>query len=140
MKRYKLTSLLLFLLFAGFFASCTDDWDDILADPVDKFLGNWKANEMSSVYGGPYVYNVTIARNPGNSAEILISNFYMQGWNEKARALVTGNSFTIMQQTICDGTITIKGSGQFSGGKITLTYSANDGADLDNVTATYEKR
>jgi hypothetical protein len=85
------------------------------------------------------VYDVSIARNPSNSTEILISNFYMQGWNERARALVTGNSLTILEQAICDGSILIKGSGQFSGGRITLTYTANDGADLDHVSATYSR-
>lgn len=121
------------------FTSCIEDDDDPFSDPVDKFLGSWKANESSTLYGGPFVYDVSITRNPTNSAEILISNFYMQGPNEKARALVTGNILTIMEQTICNGSITIKGSGQYLAGKITLNYTTNDGADLDHVTATYQR-
>lgn len=140
MKRYKLTPIFLLILFAGFFTSCIDEIDDPFADPVEKYLGNWKASESSTLYGPGYVYDVSITRNPSNSNEILISNFYMQGWNEKARALVTGNSITILEQAICDGSILIKGNGQFSGGRITLTYTADDGADLDNVSATYTRR
>lgn len=140
MKRFKLTPIFLLILFAGFFTSCIDEIDDPFADPVEKYLGNWKASESSTLFGPGYVYDVSISRNPSNSTEILISNFYMQGWNEKARALVTGNSLTILEQAICDGSILIKGNGQLSGGKITLTYTADDGADLDNVSATYTKQ
>jgi len=140
MKRFKLTPIFLLILFTGFFTSCIDEIDDPFADPVEKYLGNWKASESSTLFGPGYVYDVSISRNPSNSTEILISNFYMQGWNEKARALVTGNSLTILEQAICDGSILIKGNGQFSGGKITLTYTADDGADLDNVSATYTKQ
>lgn len=140
MKRYKLTPVFLLIFFAGFFSSCIDEIDDPFADPIEKYLGSWKASESSTLFGPGYVYDVSIARNPSNSTEIMISNFYMQGVNERARALVTGNSLTILEQAICDGSILIKGSGQFSGGRITLNYTADDGADLDHVSATYSRR
>jgi hypothetical protein len=140
MKRKKITLGFLLIFLLGFFAACTDAFEDPFADPVEKYLGNWKATETSTVFGPGYVYNVTITRNPSNSTEVLISNFYMQGVQEKARALVTGNSLTILEQTICDGSIEIKGNGQFSAGRITLNYTAFDGADLDNVSATYTRQ
>ena len=140
MKVFRKISSLLLIFSFFFLASCTEEFEDPFADPVDKYLGNWKATESSTLYGSGYVYDVSIARNPSNSAEILISNFYMQGVQEKARALVTGNSLTIMEQTICDGTITIEGSGQYVSGKIELTYTALDGADLDYITASYAPR
>lgn len=127
------------LLLALFLTSCTEVFEDPFGDPVDKFLGNWKVNEVSSLYGGHYVYDVSITRNPDNSTEILISNFYMQGPNEKARALVSGYNITIPEQTICNGTISIKGNGLKIGGVITLNYSANDSADLDKVSATFRR-
>lgn len=127
------------LLFTFILTSCVDDWEDPFGDPVEKFLGNWKVTEQSTLFGGQYNYDVSISRNPQNHAEILISNFYMQGPGELARALVYGNAITIMQQTICNGTITIKGSGQFNAGVITLVYTANDGADIDNVSANYRR-
>lgn len=117
-----------------------DEIEDPFGDPVDKYLGDWKATETSILYGSGYVYDVTIIRNSSNSLEILISNFYMQGVQERARALVTGNNLTMVEQTICDGTITIEGSGHYISGKIELTYTALDGADLDQVTAVYVRR
>lgn len=115
--------------------SCSTDLDDIFTDPVEKFLGNWKCEEESEIYGPGYVFDVVITVNPDNSSEILIANFYHQGMNEKARALVTGNILTIMEQTICDDTIIIKGNGQYKDGEVRMEYTANDGADLDHVTA-----
>lgn len=115
--------------------SCSTEVDDVFADPVEKFLGNWKCEEESEIYGSGYVFDVVITINPENSSEILIANFYHQGMNERARALVTGNTVTIMEQTICDDTIIIKGSGRYKDGEVHLEYTANDGADLDHVKA-----
>lgn len=135
----KMTCLLYFISFF-LLTSCMDEIEDPFGDPVDKYLGDWKATETSILYGSGYVYDVTIIRNSSNSLEILISNFYMQGVQERARALVTGNNLTMVEQTICDGTITIEGSGHYISGKIELTYTALDGADLDQVTAVYVRR
>ncbi len=127
--------LIIFSLFLIY--SCEEDNADVIPDedPVEKFLGNWKCAEDSEVYGSGYVFDVIITRNPGNSSEILIANFYHQGMNEKARALIAGNNVIIMKQTICDDTIEIEGSGKYSGGEVNLEYTAYDGADLDNVVA-----
>ncbi len=127
----------LFLLFL--LHSCSTENDQIFIDPVEKFIGKWKCEEESEVYGSGYVFDVVITVNPENSSEILIANFYHQGMNEKAKALVTGNIITIMEQTICDDTIIIKGSGHFKNGEVHMDYTANDGADLDHVTARLYK-
>lgn len=122
------------------FNACTDELDfDPFADPADKFLGTWKAEESSLVYGDGFVYTVNIRINPDNSSEVLISNFYYQGEAVEARALVTGNTLTIMQQSICDDSIEIQGSGTYASEKINLEYTANTGADLDEVTAVYTR-
>jgi hypothetical protein len=113
--------------------------DDPFADPVDKFLGTWKVNEREVPPEGLWVYDVTISRNPSNSAEILVSNFNYQGTSERARALVTGNSITFPVQKICDDTIEIRGSGTFSNREVSLSYTTDDGADRKNFTATYYK-
>ena len=128
-----------FLIIGIVFTSCEIDQEEPYADPVEKFLGEWKCEETSEVYGPGYNYDVIITRNPENSTEIVIANFYMQGMRETAIALVTGNSMTIYEQKICDDTIIIEGSGRYEKGEIHLTYTANDGADLDNVMARYYK-
>lgn len=137
-KPYRLLLLMplvcLFLLQA-----CIDEMgDDPFADPVLKFLGEWKAEESTTIYGQAH-YKVTITRNPSNFSEVLISNFYLQGDDIKARALVTGNVLTIMRQKICDDTIEINGTGTYIQGRIQLQYTAHTGADLDQVTAVYTR-
>ena len=127
--------VIIFIIASIFFFGCEEDGFEI--DPVDKFLGEWKCEESSTVYGPGYNYDVVISRNPANSTEVVIANFYMQGINEKAIALVTGNTLTILKQTICDDTIEIEGSGSYRNGEIIMSYTANDGADLDHVSARY---
>ncbi|HSV77102.1 MAG TPA: hypothetical protein VLH37_08755 [Bacteroidales bacterium] len=144
MKNIKSTSRwfsigLVVLLVAVLAGGCAEEFDDPFADPVDKFLGNWKATESSQVFGSGYVYDVNISRIPGRFSEVYIRNFYMQGQDQRASALITGNNLNISQQTIANGTITIRGSGQFSAGVITLNYTAHSGADLDVVTAVLRR-
>ncbi len=115
-----------------------DDIHDDL-DPVEKFLGKWKCEESSVVYGDGYNYDVEITRNPQNSYEILIANFYFQGMQEQAVALITGNVLTIPKQIICEeeGGIEIKGNGIYENGEINLEHTAFTGADMDTVIAKY---
>ncbi len=132
----KATKVLFLFISLTLFFSCEETTDVIPdADPLDKFLGEWKCAEDSEVYGSGYVFDVKITRNPDNSSEILIANFYHQGMNEKARAMVVRNSLIIMKQTICDDTIEIEGSGRYADGEVNMEYTAFDGADLDNVVA-----
>lgn len=122
------------------FVSCEDILvDDPFADPIEKFLGTWKAHETKDPFDGLWVYDVVITRNPQNSTEILISNFNLQGSRERARAMITGNMVIIPVQYICDNTIRIEGSGSYRDGEITLSYTTNDGADLKRFNATYFK-
>lgn len=135
------SKLLLIILF-GFmfsFVSCIEDMDDPFADPVEKFLGSWRCEEEGSISGGGWNYPVNISRNPENSAEILIQNFNLQGNSERARALITGNNMTIPTQLICDDTIEIKGSGTYSNGQVSFSYSTNDGATLENFSGRFYK-
>lgn len=119
---------------------CIDELvEDPFGDPVDKYLGTWAVQESSTLFGDGYAYSVNIDRNPQNSSEVLISNFYYQGHNVQARALVTGNTLTIIEQGICDDSIIVKGSGTWISGRINLQYTANTGADLDEVTAVYSQ-
>ncbi|MBS4014291.1 MAG: hypothetical protein KGZ97_11125 [Bacteroidetes bacterium] len=108
----------------------------------NKFLGTWKVSELSSYYGPPpMTYNVNISASNDDVDEIIISNFFNMGSSEKVYAYVSGNSVTIPSQTICDDSITVSGSGSFrsSSNDISLSYSTNDGAVLDNLSATLTK-
>lgn len=123
----------------SFTACIDDDVDDIFGDPIEKYLGTWRCEEQGSISGGGWNYEVRIIRNPSNTSEILIENFNLQGFNEKARALVTSNTMTIPQQNICDNTLEIKGNGSYSNNQISLSYTTNDGATLETFTGRFYK-
>jgi hypothetical protein len=137
----KLLNVFLFsFIFVFSFTSCEDDdFDDLFSDPVEKFLGTWKCEESGDINGNFGPFTVEVVVNPENSTEVLIKNFNYQGMDEKARAIVAGNTITIPRQKICDGTIEIQGSGIFSDGGFSITYKTNDGADEENISAIFYK-
>ena len=111
----------------------------MFGDPVEKFLGKWKCEESGDINGNFGPFDVEIVMNPENSTEVLIKNFNYQGMDEKARAIVAGNTITIPRQKICDGSIEIQGSGSYSNSEFTITYKTNDGADEENISAIFYK-
>lgn len=124
---FSITALSLVIL-----SSCTIE--DPNFDERDDFTGSWICSEQSTIYGNSN-YNVNITKHSTDTTKILIGNFYQLGSSHQASAIVSGNSFSIPNQTI-DGN-TVFGSGQLVGGNINLSYSVNDGSATDNVTATY---
>ncbi len=135
MKSVKLIS---FLLFTLFIFSCTEESD--IFNPVDDrdaFLGTWNVDETCN----RIPYQVTIVKDPTNSSQVIITNFWLIGPDEKAPyAIVAGNSIVIPQQNIYNNEKTIvKGSGILNKNIIEWEYTVNDGADLYTCIATYEK-
>ncbi len=138
--RPRFLSLLFVIILAISFTSCEeDDLDGMFGDPVENFLGTWNCFETGDIFGDFGPFTVQIIRNPDNSSEVLIKNFNYQGMDVSARAIIAGNTITIPRQGICDDTIEIKGSGAFGRGEISLTYTTDDGADLENITARFYK-
>lgn len=131
--------VILAISFLALYSCQEDDLDDMFADPVEKFLGNWKCFETGDLQGSFGPFDVQIIRNPSNTSEVYIRNFNFQGMNEQARAIIAGNTITIPRQRICDDTIEIVGSGSFANGEINLIYKTNDGADEENITARFYK-
>ncbi len=140
MKKYYRLLLLPLAFSLLLMQGCVDELgQDPFADPMDKYLGTWNVEESSTIYGDGFVYTVNITRNPQNASEVLISNFYYQGDNVQARAVIAGNIITIIEQGICDNSIVVRGSGTWISGRINLQYTANTGADLDEVSAIYTR-
>lgn len=137
MKKNILLLILAALILTIFSCELLEDPDP--SDPRDNFVGNWNVNEVSSLYGTTN-YNVTIIYDPGNSSQVLIKNFYHFGLEIETYAIPTLTSITVPEQSVCNHTV--KGAGKLSSNKnsIDWTYSANDGADIDNVTATFTKQ
>lgn len=126
------------LFFVLFLVSCVEDSDIINPqDDRDAFLGTWNVDETCL----RLPYQVTIVKDPTNSSQVIITNFWLMGPGEKAPyAIVAGSHIEIPQQNIFnDGNTIVKGSGELIKKKIDWVYSINDGADLYSCTATYEE-
>ena len=133
----------LIVLLAFSFVSCEPDTttpdENPDTDIRDKFVASWLCNETSKL-NGQSTFTVAISLNPSNSSEVLIANFYLFGNDEKARALVTGNSITIPSQSFCNHIIS--GSGFIDNNKTTINwdYYVNDGQQTDTCSAVYTKK
>jgi hypothetical protein len=116
----------------GMLSSCTEE-DDIFTDPVEKFLGTWSVSDQPARLN----YSVTIERDPGNTAYVLLKNFADLGGS--ARGLVVGNSIVIEKQDIgdgysCDGTGTYK-----TNYELEFLFALDDGIDIENRKAVFTK-
>lgn len=134
----KTVKLFVYFIFLITFVSCTDDTDPFNPqDDRDAFLGVWNVDETCN----RIPYQVTIIKDPTNSSQVIITNFWLIGPDEKAPyAIAAGNSIVIPQQNIFNDEKTIvKGSGVLDKNIIEWEYTVNDGADLYTCTATYEK-
>lgn len=106
-------------------------------DPRGAFVGTWVCDEESQLFGNN-TYSVDINMHSSITNRIVIDNFYNLGFQEShAQVDVSGNNMTIFFQNI--NGFDVSGSGVLATNKINLTYTADDGAGPDHVTATYTK-
>lgn len=111
--------------------------EDIPTEPRDKYIGSWTCAEKSQVFQQS-TYSVSIKKSTTNSSQLLCSNFYQLGADTITLMTLNGTTFTIPSQTV-SGQI-ISGSGTAtSDTRINFTFTANDGAQTDTVTATFTK-
>jgi len=138
MKKNKIIGLILLVFFISILNSCFED-DDIVTptDDREEFLGFWDVDE--TCHRTPY--QVEIIKDPSNSSQVLIKNFWLIGSEEKPPyAIVAGSTITIPSQGMCDdGSNIVHGSGSLKKKKIEWNYTVNDGADLYTCTAVYER-
>jgi hypothetical protein len=131
--RYPLLAGVLLLL-----VRCTaDNPSPSPADPRDSFTGSWMVTES----GQKITYQVVITLDPTSSTNVLIANFADAGsGSNPAVAVVSGTTITLIaNQTVGDGWV-INGGGSLSGSnKINWTYTLNDGATLQHLTAVYTR-
>jgi hypothetical protein len=127
--------LIIVLLIISIFPACLPEEEVNPDDPVDKFLGEWKVNESCSRMN----YTVQIDPDPGNSSQVLITNFGNPGPGyDPAVAIVTTNSITVTQQTIGEGW-TVSGFGTYQSGTISWNYSLVIGPGSYSCTATFSR-
>jgi hypothetical protein len=123
------------LLVLQFYACAPSDNTDP-NDPVAKFLGTWKVTESCSRMN----YDVDIQQDPGNSAQVLISNFGNPGAGyDPAVGLVVSNTVTVSSQTIGTGW-TVSGNGTYhSDGTIAWNYTLIVPPNNYSCSATFSK-
>jgi len=104
--------------------SCEEDNLDDFEDSREQFLGTWDVseNELKDAY------SVTIVKNPANSSEVLINNFWNMTGNPPA-ALVVGKKIYFNNANFFDSESEVNGEGFLNNDKITWQYKVFDGAD-----------
>ena len=130
----KTLSILNAVLIALLLSSCLEEDTNDLVDDRDAFLGSWNVTESCSKDS----YSVQIVKDPSNSAQVLINNFWNTGnCGNPPYGIVAGSSIYLPQQEFCDGDLKLDGSGEMLKEQVDWSYSVNDGADLYNCDATY---
>lgn len=137
MKKNFFSLLLAFCISSMIFISCQKDEPVTETDARLDYIGQWLCTE-----NGGMTYTVKINLDSATQTQIKLYNFHNLGMDEKANGIVTGNSMNIPNQSLCQGTIQISGSGVMLTNKssIEFTYTVNDGANLDTIYAAYTKQ
>ena len=106
----------------------------------DRYIGTWVCNESSSLYGNS-TYEVHITKAIEGIEFINIANFYNEGDTCEVLVEVFENSLVLDQQTVQGNSavFVFEGSGSSSTdfSSFSLNYTANDGADTDDVNASF---
>jgi len=126
------TFLIFSIVLTGVLSSCTEE-DDFFDDPVEKFLGTWSVSDQPARLN----YSVTIEKDPGNTAYLILKNFADMGGS--ARGLVVGDNIVIEKQDIgsgysCNGTGTYKTKYELD-----FLFTLDDGIDKENRKAVFTK-
>jgi hypothetical protein len=137
-KKNILRFLFLALILSSAIISCTKEEDPSVTsgDDRDKFLGAWHVSSHHTQFGDK-TWDMNVTASNSASDQILISNFNLNS-GTTTTANVDGSSFTIPSQVVSSETI--KGSGTYSSnGKLSFSYTSNDGIATDTVTATAQR-
>jgi len=118
------------------FSSCSkNDPKDVRDDYVGSYRTNYQYTYLGVVYSG--TYTLTIVKSDTNGSDIILDN--IDNSNESARATVSGNAFTIPQQTIAAAGIS--GSGTLNGNVINFsTAETQTGGTQINISQTATKQ
>lgn len=135
MKKLLSTIILTSLVIISF-SSCEEDEDDNI-DIAAELSGVWIFNETQGDFA-PQTYTVTITRL--NETEIEIFNFYNLGGSTSVTAFLDGGGISIPTQSEM-GNI-IFGSARYTDAfnRMSLDFSVDDGASIDNVIASGQKQ
>lgn len=122
---------LIFIGLLGLQGCAEDDTGDpsIPGSDRDKYVGNWLCKET---YAGsaPNTFTINIQK-VGSQDTVFVYNFNNLGSSFYTIWLISGNSITIPNQDVSPTAVNIQGTGFYSDGEVSLTYTS----DGDNVSA-----
>jgi hypothetical protein len=136
MKKTSLWLMALLVFVAGF-VSCSKD-----EDAREGFVGTYNAQESFSLGGQNFTenYSFSITKSSSVSDRILLSGF-ADASGVTVEATVSGNSFSIPQQTIVvEGeSVGVSGSGSRDGSRLTYSYNVSTVNFAINISGTANK-
>jgi hypothetical protein len=134
MKTHAALSVI-FIFMALFFAACETDDPIVETDERDKFLGLWSVAEDCNRLN----YDVNVSYDPGNSAQVLISNFANPGPGyDPVVALVADDNIIVPEQQVGENW-TVSGDGTYQNGTVNWNYTLKIGGNLLTCSAVYSK-
>jgi len=134
----KIKYLLLVLFLTTITQACEpDEPEDPTITARDNFIGTWLCTEENKL-----TYTVTIVKSTDNNNNVLLKNFHHFGQNEHVIGEISGTTITLPQQSACENTWFVNGSGVLTANKkdILFQYTVSDGATPKTVNATYTKQ
>lgn len=132
-------TICLFFAIVFLISACDLDSNPLPKNIFDraKFVGTWLCTDESVVYGtSTFSIEITTI---GSNDSIQISNWYNLGASTITIALVADNSIIIPTQSITG--ISILGSGFYNTNddEFVVSFTADDGLYVDQVTSTCRK-
>lgn len=134
MKKILLASLALSFILI----SCEEDPIDPNFDLRDDYVGQWVAQENSTIYGAQ-TYTVEVSKSDTSVSDIWVSNFYGLGVSTITVMEVIDNNIVIPIQTVAGSDMSGTGQSNVEVTSINLTYGVDDGSGVDNCTATWTR-
>jgi hypothetical protein len=136
MKRESLWLSIVLALLVGLVACKKDE------DSRDEFVGTYNAQESFSFGGDNFTdnYSFSITKSSSVSDRILLNGF-ADASGVTVEATVSGNSFSIPQQTIVVSgeSVGVSGSGSRDGNRLTYSYSLSTVNLSLNISGTANK-
>ena len=108
-------------------------------DPRDNIVDTWRSTEINAIYGKSS-FLVDISKEPLDSTEIVLSNFYNLGIDNEVKGALNGYKIYISVQVVNGNKISGEGTiaGDFSA--IDFVYEVDDGSgEKDNVSAEFKR-
>ena len=134
MNQKKIVAIIMIAFFTAL-TGCEKTEPDLPTTDRDKFIGTWSAQSFGA--GGPRTFTLTITASNSAPDQVLMNNFDGGGTNTFVPANINGNTLSIIR-TVISGE-TIEGSGAYSGGNLSFTFTIDDGQTIENRTGTARK-